>query len=233
MIGICAAVEKASFGAWVDEPIAMIPVTYPRAIQRAGGIASMLPPDERATRAPDDVLDHLDALVLGGGVDVDPATHEAEPHVETGNTDPARDAFELALAHRALERDIPLLGVCRGMQILNVARGGTLEQHIPDLIGHNGHRPIPGSWAEHEVRIEPGSLAARASGAERMSVKSHHHQGVARLGEGVVPTAWSADDETIEAIEIAEPPFALGVLWHPEEDPEDRIIPTLLERAAD
>src|SRR5262249_25282503 len=124
-------------------------------------------------------------------------------------------------------------GVCRGMQILNVARGGTLDQHLPDHVGHDGHRPVPGAWAEHEVRIEPGSLAARAAGSERVNVQTPHHQGADRLGEGVVPTGWSTGDDTVEAIELADPEFALGVLWHPEEDPDDRIIPTLLERASE
>ncbi len=219
MIGVSAAVEPASFGPWVDEPVVLLSVGYARALQGAGAIAAMLPPDQRATKSPDEILDRLDGLVLGGGTDIE--------------ANPERDRFEIALTRRALERDLPLLGVCRGMEVLNVAAGGTLELHLPDRLGHEGHRPVAGSWAEHEVRLEPGSLAARAAGAERLEVKTHHHQGVGELGEGLRPTAWAGDGETIEAIESAERRFVLGVLWHPEEDPGDRIIPALVERAGE
>jgi putative glutamine amidotransferase len=170
-----------------------------------------------AAEAPDEILDRLDGLVLGGGADVE--------------DDPDRDRFEIALARRALERDLPLLGVCRGMQIINVAAGGSLERHLPERLGHEGHRPVPGSWAEHEVRLEPGSLAARAAGAERLSVKSHHHQGVADLGEGLEATGWADDGATIEAIESHGRSFALGVLWHPEEG-DDGVVPALVKSAA-
>jgi putative glutamine amidotransferase len=118
------------------------------------------------------------------------------------------------------------------MQVLNVATGGTLEQHLPDRLGHDSHRPEPGSWAEHEITLQPGSLASRAAGTDHMTVKSHHHQGVGELGEGVAVSGWADDKETIEAIELPDRAFALGVLWHPEEDPDDRVIPTLLEKSA-
>jgi putative glutamine amidotransferase len=231
LIGICAAVEPASFGPWVDEPAVLLPLSYARAVQAAGGIAAMLPPDDQASETPDEILDRVDALILGGGSDVDPGSYEAEPNPQTGSTNPARDRFEIALARRALERELPLLGVCRGMQILSVASGGSLEQHLPERTGNEQHRPVPGSWAEHEVRLEPGSLAATAAGAERLSVKTHHHQGVAEIGDGFEPTAWATDDDTVEAIEQPGPGFTLGVLWHPEEDPDDRIIPSLIGRA--
>ena len=120
---------------------------------------------------------------------------------------------------------MPLLGVCRGMQVLNVACGGTLDQHIPDRLGHEIHRPVPGAWAEHEVRIEPGSLAAEAAGTERLTVKSHHHQGIDRIADKLTATAWATDDETVEAIESGDGSFALGVLWHPEEDRDGRDHP--------
>jgi putative glutamine amidotransferase len=147
-------------------------------------------------------------------------------------TNPNRDRFEIALAREALERGIPLLGVCRGMQILNVACGGTLDQHLPDRLGHERHRLVPGAWAEHDVRIDPDSLVARAAGADRLTVKSHHHQGVDAIPEHLSPSAWTTDDESVEAIESADGAFVLGVLWHPEEDLEDRMIPALVERAA-
>jgi putative glutamine amidotransferase len=232
LIGVCAAVEPASFGVWKEEPAVLLPLSYARAIHGAGGMMAMLPPDRRATENPEELLDRLDALVLGGGADIDPETQGVEAHPETVGSNPDRDNFEIALARGALESGIPLLGVCRGMQILNVACGGTLDQHIPERLGHDIHRPVPGSWAEHDVRLEPGSLVASAAGTEFLTVKSHHHQGVDAIPESLVASAWATDDESVEAIESAAAGFALGVLWHPEEDLEDRVIPTLVERAS-
>jgi putative glutamine amidotransferase len=232
LIGVCAAVEPASFGVWKDEPAVLLPLSYSRAIHGAGGMMAMLPPDRRASEDPGELLDRLDALVLGGGADIDPEDRGIERHAETVGTNPDRDRFEIALALGALERGIPLLGVCRGMQVLNVACGGTLDQHIPERLGHEIHRPVPGSWAEHEVRIEPGSLAAEAAGSDRLTVKSHHHQGVDEIPESLRATAWATDDDSVEAIESGDGSFALGVLWHPEEDPGDAIIPALVTRAA-
>ena len=230
LIGISAAVEPASFGPWVEERSVLLPIGYARAVQAAGGIAAMLPPDGQAAEAPDELLDRLDALILGGGADVDPASYGAEREPQTGRSNPDRDRFEIALARRAQERDLPLLGVCRGMQILNVAAGGSLEQHLPDRLGHEQHRPVPGSWSEHEVRLEPGSLAAGAAGAEQLSVKTHHHQGLGELGRGFEATGWTTDDGTVEAIEQPGRGFTLGVLWHPEEDPGDRVISSLVRQ---
>jgi putative glutamine amidotransferase len=232
LIGVCAAVESASFGVWNEEPAVVLPLSYARAIHGAGGMIAMLPPDRRASEDPTELLGRIDALVLAGGADIDAESQGVEPHPETVGTNPDRDKFEMALALGALERGIPLLGVCRGMQVLNVARGGTLDQHIPEHLGHDRHRPVPGSWVEHDVRIEPGSLAARAAGTEHLTVKSHHHQGVDRVGEALTASAWATDDHTVEAIESDDGQFVLGVLWHPEEDPHDRVIPTLVERAA-
>jgi putative glutamine amidotransferase len=232
LIGVCAAVERASFGVWKDEPATLLPLSYSRAIHGAGGMMAMLPPDRLAQEDPGELLDRIDALVLGGGADIDPEAQGVEAHPETVGTNPDRDRFEIALALGALERSIPLLGVCRGLQVLNVACGGTLDQHIPERLGHEIHRPVPGSWAEHDVRIEPGSLTARAAGTERLTVKSHHHQGVDRIAEGLTASAWATDDDSVEAVESEDGAFALGVLWHPEEDPEDRVIPALIERAA-
>jgi putative glutamine amidotransferase len=218
MIGVCAAVEPASFGVWVGEPTVLVPLSYARALQGAGAIAAVLPPDAEATQSPDEILDRLDGLVIAGGADI--------------GDNPERDGFEIALAQRALERQTPLLGVCRGMQVLNVARGGTLEADLPGRLGHELHRPVAGAWSEHEVRLEPGSLAARTAGAEQLVVKTHHHQGVAELGEGLRASAWADDGETIEAIEAEEPGFVLGVLWHPEEAEGDRVIPAFVALAA-
>ena len=231
LIGVCAAIERASFGVWSDEPATILPLSYSRAIHGAGGMMAMLPPDRRSSEDPGELLDRIDALVLGGGADIDPDSQGVEAHPETIGTNPDRDRFEIALALGALERGMPLLGVCRGMQVLNVACGGTLDQHIPDRLGHEIHRPAPGAWAEHEVRIEPDSLAAEAAGTERLTVKSHHHQGIDRIADKLTATAWATDDETVEAIESGDGGFALGVLWHPEEDATDAIIPALISRA--
>jgi putative glutamine amidotransferase len=227
VVGVCAAVEQIRWGAW-DVEANLLPRTYTDAIQAAGGMGLLLPSDDAAAEAPGQLLALLDALVLAGGSDIDPAAYGAKPDPETGPTTPERDRFELALAHGALERDMPLLGICRGMEMLNVARGGTLEQHIERL---DLHRHTLGVFGDHEVRLEPGSLAARAVGAERATVKSHHHQGVGELGEGLVASGWSLPDEQVEAVEMPERHFALGVLWHPEEDVRSSVVGALVEQA--
>jgi putative glutamine amidotransferase len=231
-IGLCAAVEDARWGVW-EEQAALLPYSYARAVQRAGGLALMLPPDPAVTERPELLLDRLDGLLLAGGCDIDPGSYGAdEAHPSVGGTLPERDDFEIALARDALERDLPVLGVCRGMQMLNVALGGGIEQHLPDRIGHEEHRHTAGVFADHDVRIAPGSLAERVVGRGRESVKSHHHQGIDGLGRGLVVTGWSEeDDEVIEAIEAPAQSFALGVLWHPEEDEASRVIAALVEEA--
>src|SRR5262245_24832396 len=202
LIGVCAAVERATFGVWTEEPATLLPLSYSRAIHGAGGMIALLPPDRRALEDPGELLDRLDALVLGGGADIDPEAQGVEAHPETVGASPDRDRFEIALALGALERGMPLLGVCRGMQVLNVACGGTLDQHIPDRLGHDRHRPVPGAWAEHEVRIEPSSLTASAAGTDSLTVKSHHHQGVDRIAQRFRASAWATEDESVEAIEL-------------------------------
>jgi putative glutamine amidotransferase len=229
-IGICAAVERVRRDPW-DEVVTMVQRTYPAAVQRAGALALVLPPDEAASESPDLVLDRIDGLLLAGGADVDPASYGAESHPQSGVTWPERDRFEIALTRRAIERGLPVLGACRGMQILNVALGGTLHQHLPEILGTDVHRHTPGVFGDHEVRLEPGSLAARAVGAERSVVKSHHHQGIAELADGLVATGWSADDGLIEAVEMHGENYVLGVLWHPEEDQASRVIASLTEAA--
>jgi putative glutamine amidotransferase len=229
-IGICAAVERVRRDPW-DEVVTMVQRTYPAAVQRAGALALILPPDDSVVGSPDDLLDRVDALILAGGADVDPASYGAEPHPETGVVWPERDRFEIALARRAIERQMPVLGVCRGAQVLNVALGGTLQQHLPDVIGNDQHCHTPGVFGDHEVTLEPGSLAARATGGERGLVKSHHHQGIAELGRGLVATGWSPDDGLIEALEVPGESYVLGVLWHPEEDEASRVIASLADAA--
>lgn len=229
-VGICAAVEQARWGVW-DAAVAMVPRSYATAVQAAGGLALVLPPDAAVVTAPDTLLDRLDALVLAGGADLDPSSYGQSPHPETAPGLIERDRFEVALTRRALERDLPVLGICRGMHLLNVALGGTLAQHLPDALGHADHRHTPGSFGDHEVRLEPGSLAAQAAGAQRLMVKSHHHQGIAELGEALVVTGWSEPDGVIEAVELPERRFAVGVLWHPEEDRTSRVIAAVVAAA--
>ncbi len=232
-IGICTSMERARFGAW-DEAVALTPHAYVLAVQRAGGLALLLPPDAHAEQEPDEVLDLLDGLILAGGVDVDPGLYGAEPSPHTVGTVPERDRFEIALARRALERDLPLLGICRGMQVMNVAQGGTLIQHLPDRVGHEEHRRNLGTFAgnEHDVRLDAGSLAARAAGEQRHMAYSHHHQAIDRLGEGLQITGWSAVDDLPETIEVPDRRFALGVQWHPEADEASRVIATFVREAA-
>jgi putative glutamine amidotransferase len=182
---------------WDDEAV-LLPRGYIDAVQRAGGLAILLPPDEH----PEEVLALLNGVILAGGADY--------------GERPDRDAFEIALGLAAMERDVPLLGVCRGMQLMNLARGGTLIQHLPDVLGHEDHRAVPGAFGDHDVRLVEGSLAARAAGATSHPTKSHHHQGVNEIGEGFDVTGRATVDELVEAIEDPTRRFALGVQWHPE-----------------
>lgn len=232
VIGIATALEPARYGVW-EAPCFLLQVGYVQAIQQAGGMALMIPPDPALVENPDEVLDRIDALVLAGGADIDPASYGATPHPETVGTVPARDEAELALARRAIERDLPVLGICRGMQLINVALGGTLNQHLPDLVGHGEHRRNPGSFdgSEHDVRLEPGSLAARVIGEDLHSTKSHHHQGVDLLGEGLVITGRSVLDDLPEALEAPDSTWVLGVQWHPEADPESPVVAGVVEEA--
>jgi putative glutamine amidotransferase len=227
VVGICAALEVVQWGAW-DLRSNLTPRAYSDAVQEAGGLALVLPADDAVAEAPDQLLDLLDALLLTGGSDVDPASYGARPHPETRGTSQERDRFELGLAHGAFARDLPLLGICRGMQLLNVTCGGTLEQHLERL---DLHARTPGAFSDHEVRLGAGSLAARAVGDERTLVKSHHHQGIAELGEGLAVSGWSLPDELVEAVEAPGRRFALGVLWHPEEDEGSRVVRSLVEAA--
>ena len=232
-IGVTAATERVSYGVWEEIPAIISPARYVQAVQRAGGRPIVLPPDPEDAEDPSGVLDLLDALIVTGGAgDLDPALYGEEPHPETGPVQEERDAYELALVRGALERELPILGICRGMQVLNVAYGGTIEQHLPDALGHEEHRHTPGTFADHEVRLDPGSLAAHAAGAERTPVKSHHHQGIKEVGSGLKVTGWAAEDDAVEALEDPSCPFVLGVLWHPEEDENSRLIKALVSEVS-
>ncbi|HXS45086.1 MAG TPA: gamma-glutamyl-gamma-aminobutyrate hydrolase family protein [Solirubrobacteraceae bacterium] len=233
VIGLCTAIERARWSVW-DQEAFLLARSYVDAVREAGGLPIMIPPDGELADDPDAVLDLLDGLVLAGGADIDPAAYGAEPHPTTSRTMPERDDAEIALVRRALERDLPTLGICRGMQLMNVALGGTLLQHLPESNGHHEHRRTPGSFdgADHDVRLADGSLVARAAGETLHATKSHHHQGVDALGEGLVITGWSVLDDLPEALELPERRFALGVQWHPEADERSRLLAALVEEAA-
>jgi putative glutamine amidotransferase len=234
IIAICAALEPARWGVW-EQTAALTPISYIEAIQRAGAIAVILPPDERLVAEPEQALKLFDGLMLAGGADIDPASYAQEPHPQTIDTVPERDAFEIALTRAAIEHDIPVLGICRGMQLINVARGGTLIQHLPEHVGHEDHRRVIGSFegADHDVVLQQGSLAAHAAGELAHATKSHHHQGVEELGDGLLVSGFSTLDELAEAIELPDRRFVLGVQWHPEADPASSVIAAFVAASAD
>jgi putative glutamine amidotransferase len=227
VVGICAAVERARWAAWnVEANVSQR--TYSDAVAGAGGVPVVLPPADEIASDPDLLLDLLDGLIMSGGGDVDPAAYGGEGGPEPIGARPERDRFELALARRALERDIPVLGICRGMELLNVALGGTLEQELPRA---QIHLHTPGEFTDHEVQLEAGSLAARTLGAERISVRSHHHQGIGELGIGLAVSGHSVPDGIVEAIELPDRRWALGILWHAEEERRSPVIEALVEAA--
>jgi putative glutamine amidotransferase len=233
-IGICASLIRAQWSVW-DQRAVLLSFGYIEAIQRAGALAVMIPPDPRLEETPDEVLDLIDGLILAGGHDIDPAVYGASAHPATNSTVPERDRVEIALTQRAIERDMPVLGICRGMQLMNVALGGTLSQHLPDELGHEHHRPHVGSFdgSDHQVRLTEGSLAALAAGELVHNTKSHHHQGVKFVAEAFEVTGYSQLDDLPEAIEVPDRRFVLGVQWHPEADEHSRVIRALVEGARD
>jgi putative glutamine amidotransferase len=233
VIGICTSLERARWSVW-DQRAALLPFNYVQAVQRAGGLVAMLPPDPLLTEDPEQALDLIDGLILAGGADIDPDAYGQSRHPETVATVPERDVFEIALTRAAIERDMPLLGICRGMQLINVACGGTLLQHLPERYGHHEHRRVVGSFdgADHDVMLSEGSLAARAAGELTHATKSHHHQGVERLGEGLAVSGVSTLDELAEAIELPDATFVLGVQWHPEADLASSVVGALVDAAA-
>ena len=232
VIGLCAALERAQWSVW-DQPAVLLPRNYVDAVQRAGGLALLLPPDPQLVEQPGELLAMLDGLLLAGGADIDPATYGQQPHPQTQETVPERDAFEIALTRGAIERDVPLLGICRGMQLINVALGGSLTQHLPEHLGHEQHRKVIGSFegSDHDVEVLEGTLAMRVIGAPAHGTKSHHHQGVDRVGEGLSVSAVAAADGLVEAVELPERSFVLGVQWHPEADELSPVIGGLVQAA--
>jgi gamma-glutamyl-gamma-aminobutyrate hydrolase PuuD len=225
LIGITTDVAVASYRAWEEESV-LVPSDYVRSVERAGGRPLLVPPSEEDV---EETLDVLDAVIFSGGSDLDPAMYGQEPHPETNGVLEARDRGELALLEAALARDMPVLAVCRGSQVLNVALGGDLVQHLPDVVGHDDHRHTPGAYADHDVTLEAETRLGSLLGAHA-PVKSHHHQGFGRLGSGLREAAF-AEDGTVEAVEDPSRRFALGVLWHPEAGEDLRLFEALVEEA--
>jgi len=225
VIGVTAYAEEARWGVW-EAPAALIPLAYVSAVERAGGRPLLVPPSEDGV---EETLAVLDGLLFSGGSDLDPETYGAEAHPETNGVRAERDQAELALLEAALARDMPVLAVCRGSQVLNVALGGDLVQHLPEIVGHERHKHTPGVFADHDVEVLPGTKLEALVG-DHAPVKSHHHQGYGRLGAGLREAA-RAEDGTVEAIEDPERRFALGVLWHPEAGEDAALFEALVEEA--
>ncbi|MFG1855288.1 gamma-glutamyl-gamma-aminobutyrate hydrolase family protein [Actinomadura geliboluensis] len=228
VIGITTYQEPARWGTWVREA-ALLPAPYVRSVERAGGVPVLLPP-AATLRGVDLLVGRLDGIVLAGGGDVDPELYGAARHHETGPPQPQRDRFELALVRAAVSADLPFLAICRGMQVLNVARGGALIQHLPEAVGHRGHAPQAGLVGSHPVRISSTSQIGKILG-DAADVPAYHHQAVGRLGKGLSAVAW-AEDQVVEAIELQGHRFGLAVQWHPEEGEDKRLFEALVAEAA-
>ena len=224
VVGITTYLTPASWGAWNLEA-ALVPAAYVRAVERAGGVPLLVPPGASF----EETLDRVDGLVFSGGSDVDPELYGASAHEETVGIFRERDEFELGLMRAALARDVPVLAICRGSQVLNVALGGDLEQHVPDRVGTDVHKETPGVFAEHEVEVLPDTRLGAIVGG-RVEAKSHHHQGYGTLGGGLREAA-RAPDGTVEALEDPSRRFTLGVLWHPEEGDDMALFEALVREA--
>ncbi len=225
VIGISAYSEQARWGAW-DLPATLLPQNYADKVAAAGGAPVLLPPLPGVEAA----LASLDGLIISGGPDIEPARYGEQAGPMTTVVRPARDAAEGAMFGAALDRGLPVLGVCRGLQVMNVALGGTLIQHLPDVVGHEGHSPTPGTMGEHKVTIGEGpSTLAGILGTGAIMVPTHHHQGIGTLAQALTATAW-AEDGTIEAVEM-DAPFVLGVQWHPEAGDDLALFDALIDAA--
>jgi putative glutamine amidotransferase len=232
LIGISAYCEQARWGVWEREAI-VLPRRYADAVSAAGGIPVLLPPEPGIG----DALARLDGLMLSGGGDIDPARYGAEPSPQLTSVRAERDAAELALLDAAMSLRLPVLGICRGMQVINVARGGSLHQHLPDVVGHDGHAPVAGAFGTHEVRVAAGSRLSAILGLRdddlAITTPTHHHQAVDSLGKGLTATAWAADG-TIEAFEgDAGDQFVVAIQWHPEAGDDPTLFRALVAAARD
>jgi gamma-glutamyl-gamma-aminobutyrate hydrolase PuuD len=216
LIGLTTYREPAAWGVW-SQPADLLPADYSDGVRAAGGVPLLLPPVHTESEVADAaaaVVRRLDGLVLAGGADIDPERYGAPRRPATGPPRPERDSWETALATAAVAADLPLLGVCRGMQVMAVAFGGSLEQHLPDRIGSERHRPVVGQHGRHDVRLLPGSRLNVVLG-ERWAVATYHHQAVDRLPPNATATGW-ADDGVVEAFELQGAEWAVAVQWHPE-----------------
>ena len=228
LIGLTTYRERAKWGVW-DQPADLLPVMYADAIVRAGGVPVLLPPASDDPDAAASTVARLDGLVVSGGADVDPQQYGEEPHPRTASWRPDRDAWELALLDSAAAANLPTLGVCRGMQVMAVAAGGTLDQHTPDVVGHEQHSPGGDVFGEIEVSTSDQSVLRSILGPA-VTVHCHHHQSV-RSHPGFDPVA-HADDGTIEAMEVEGTRFCLAVQWHPEMGRDQRLFDALVKAAS-
>lgn len=229
VIGLTTYLQRAQTGVW-DVPASFLPAAYFQGVTAAGGAAVLLPPQPVDSVVADRVLDSLDGLIITGGTDVDPTIYGQQPHASTDRPAQQRDAWEFALLRGALERKLPVLGICRGVQVLNVALGGTLHQHLPDVIGHGGHRAGNAVFTTLPVRTVAGTRLAGLVG-ESVDARCYHHQAIADLGDGLVVSGWDADG-VIEALELPGPGFVLAVQWHPEESLDDlRLFSAIVDAA--
>lgn len=230
VIGLSTYLERAKQGVW-DLRASFLPASYFEAVTAVGGAAVLLPPQAEPGQAAAAVVAGLDALILTGGIDVDPALYGRPRHELTDPARPDRDAWELALLAAARVRGIPILGICRGLQLINVAFGGTLYQHLPEDLGTERYRIGGGEFAHNTATVVGGSLLADAVGAGPLPIMSYHHQGIDDLAPGLVATARS-DDGLVQAVESPEDPYLVAVQWHPEADADDRRIFAALVDAA-
>lgn len=229
VIGMTTYLQQAQTGVW-DVRASFLPQIYFTGVNLAGGIAVLLPPQPVDGDVADRVLDRLDGLVITGGPDVDPARYGQKPHPQTNEPARERDEWEFALLTGALARGIPALGVCRGAQVLNTALGGTLHQHLPDVIGHTHHQKGNAIFGTSDVRTVPGTRLSSLIG-ESSDAQCYHHQAIDRLGEGLVVSARDTDG-VIEAVEVPGEAFVLGVQWHPEERLDDlRLFQAVVDAA--
>jgi putative glutamine amidotransferase len=229
LIGLTTYLDQAQTGVW-DVRASFLPAVYFQGVTAAGGVAMLLPPQPVDPDIAERVLDGLDGLVITGGKDVDPAAYGQAPHPATDEPGRQRDAWEFTLLGAALKRELPVLGICRGAQVLNVALGGTLHQHLPDVLGHSGHRAGNAVFNTLPVRTVPGTRLAALVG-ESVDVRCYHHQAIAELGEGLIVSAWDTDG-VIEAVELPGNGFALAVQWHPEESLQDlRLFAAIVDAA--
>jgi putative glutamine amidotransferase len=225
LVGITTYITAAKWSYW-ELDAALVPAAYVQAVERVGGRPVLVPPSRGGV---DEILDAVDGLIFSGGADLHPELYGQDTHPETFGVHEDRDHAELALLTAALGRDLPVLAICRGSQVLNVALGGDLVQHLPDIVGDEKHKHTPGTFADHDVKLEAGTRLESLLG-DRAPVKSHHHQGLGRVGEGLRVAA-RADDGTVEAVEAPDRRFALGVLWHPEAGEDLQLFEELVRQA--